>query len=350
MRPPLVAALLLVVLGGAFVACGGKGGGAEPTGRSPAGESGGGGFAGTGAPRAGDRPQTENGITYAPFARYRGRVAIAHHDGYLAVAVGSADGLELRVSKDGELPWRAKGTGRIPAWAEIHVVPDDHGIAVVTYPRCSGKTAGTCDLYAWSSLDRRERKIEGLSTPGRAEIDGAEVPAAAAGLVLDDPETTDQELRRGTAERRGRVVLREGGTSTRTLGRGVTREITMGYDAVAELQGTCGERRRLLSLSGRETFHLQSACGFNEGVDGVGVAVEGDHLYFADAKSIGDVVVYDHRIGGSPGNLTRATFTLPPGETPGLDWAAIDATSGYVTSRSGEWTEITKVSGLQPRP
>ncbi|MBJ7473417.1 MAG: hypothetical protein JHD16_19065, partial [Solirubrobacteraceae bacterium] len=344
MRPPLVVALLLLVPCCAFAACGDKGGGAEGTGAQSADSATGGGFAGTGAPAAGARPKAQKGITYAPFARYRGRVAIAHHDGFLAVAVGGADGLELRVSKDGQLPQRAKGAGRIPAWAEIHVVPDDHGIAVVTYPRCSGKTAGTCDLYAWSSLDHREKKIEGLSTPGRAEIDGAEVPGAAAGLVLDDPKITDQQLRRGTAKRSGRLLLYQGG-STRTLGRGITREITMGFDSVAELQGRCGERRRLLDLRGREKFHLQSACGFNEGVDGVGVAVEGDHLYFADSKSIGDVVVYDHRIGGRPGNVTRAAFTLPPGETPGLDWAAIDATSGYVTSRSGEWTEITKVTG-----
>ncbi|MEH3052642.1 MAG: hypothetical protein PGN13_01345 [Patulibacter minatonensis] len=350
MTAPRSVVLLLATACGLAAGCGDDGAVRGGGGTRGAGAAVDGGFAGTGEPRAGARTVVDRGITYTPFARYRGRAAIAQDRGVLAVAVGGAGGLELRISRDGERPRRAEGAGTIPAWARIHVSSDDHGNPVVTYPRCSGAAAATCDLVTWSSLDHREVAVPGLAEPGRAEIDGAEVSGAAVGLVLDDPSVTGAELRRDSADRRGRLVVTGLGGRARTIARGITHEVAMGTSGIGELQGACGERRRLLDRSGRELFHQQSACGFNEGVEGVGLAVADDHLTFADAKSIGDTTVYDHRIGGPAGNLTRATFTLPPGEVPAVDWAAIDATSGYATSASGDWTEITRVSGLTPRP
>lgn len=131
------------------------------------------------------------------------------------MAVGGKRGLELRVSKDGERPRVAKGAGVIPAWAEIHVTPDDHGIPVVTYPRCTGDTASTCDLYEWSSLSHREEPVDGLSESGRAEIDGATQPSAAVAFVLADGTATMEQLRLGEVRREGRLVVREVGGAGR---------------------------------------------------------------------------------------------------------------------------------------
>lgn len=366
---PLVSAALLVAVIASLGGCSDGGGSVDrEAGSSPprsvrgapstsAATAAAGKFAGAGALRNADGTTTKHGVTYAAFARYSGRVAIAQSGGFLAVAVGGNDGLELRISKDGERPRVAKGAGLIPTWAEIHVTPDDHGIPVVSYPRCSGNTADTCDLYVWSSLDHREEKLKGLSEPGRAEIDGAQQwSGAAVGFVLAHGRATMGQLSSGDVKRKGRLVVTQTGAGkATTVSTGETKEVAIGDDRIAELQGPCGERRRLLDLTGRETFRQGSACGFNEGIDGVGAAIEDGHFHVADRKANGGMTVYDHPLDGDRTAITHATLSE---DYDIVDWAAVGATSGYALigySCAGDGTEakdaclVVKVTGLRPR-
>lgn len=105
-------------------------------------------------------------------------------------------------------------------------------------------------------------------------------------------------------------------------------------------------------------FHQQSACGFNEGKEGVGAAIEAGHLHVADRKANGGMTVYDHPLGGDRGEITHAILSE---DYDIADWAAVDATSGYALfgyGCSGGWERdadvkdsclVVEVTGLRPR-
>ncbi len=330
-------ALLVLLAAGAVStglgACGDDGRtGAQPGAASaPQPASAAGRFAGTGELSPGDVVRERGEVTYTPLARYSGRVAISRRQGYLAVAVGGPDELELRISRAGGVPSPARGAGPIPVWAQIHVgIDEGTGMPVVAYPRCDGPELGSCDLYVWSESSKTERKVEGASAPGVAETEGVVDTGDVLFAVERDPSATQEQLRFGEYARPTTLMLRRDAAAARRVAARGGRRLVLSGNTLGDVLGACGAGVRLFDGGGRETFHDGAGCGFNEAVAGVGTSLETAAFFFARAKSDGAMTVYRFPLGRDRSALQQASLGMQA-----VDWAASSPSSGYAVSGAG---------------
>lgn len=308
------------------------------------------------------RVRHSGGLTTTPVADYDGRVAISYRDGLLAVATGGPRTLQLRIAELGKTPRAAEGAGPLPFWARIHVGSNASGYPVVVYPRCRSARLASCDLYEWDPRFRRERVIERVSKPGRAEVEGVEhsgnvlfVTSRTPGAVVDQAAMLDG------AQVTGTITLQQWRRSPQRILASGGYALSLNVGKIGFLQfrpsEPCGSvTARLVGMHDLRTrFRRQVFCDQEEGGEPVGAAIVAGQFMYGFTRTYEDASVVSHEVNTGPKRQNVANL-----RTSAVDYAPINGKAGYVVDGfgcDGRWEgpiprgqcHLDVVSGLEFR-